>query len=187
MEKQNIKNKKFWDKFNLFCKRTKWIVISIDILLIILSIWFSIQPINFLTKFYVTNSYEGYVNKYSNDVYILNITNGCKNATDVVECVWESVPYEYNHERMKKSIATYFYFGPVILSPEEYFRSGGYGVCRDNAVMIRSILNNLNINNTFTLEPRHIYVTAYYNNKTYVINTYLQVTNNISIFEKYKV
>lgn len=188
MKKQNIKNKKFWNKFNLFCKRTKWIVIYIDIILIIFFIWFSIQPINFLTKFYIINDYNGYVDKYSSNDYILNISNKCKNVTDIVECVWNSVPYEYNYERGSINVKTFFdFFQKAILTPEEYFSSGGYGVCRDNAVMIKSILDNLGINSSFALEPRHVYVTAYYNNKTYIINTYLQVSSNNLTSKEYNI
>lgn len=175
MRKVKIKNNEK-NKFFLFMKKFKYVIYIIDALLIIFGIWCYIQPGNVVTTAYTMNNLEKHTIKYSDNIYIQNVINECKNVSDEVICVWEFVPYVYDTNRSLNFWHDIIHLQDII-TPEQYFESGGKGICRDNAVMLKTILNGLNINSTFTLEPKHVYITAYYHNKTYILNTYLMIKN----------
>lgn len=156
------------------------ILIVIEIMLLFFIVYLHYEPDSAIVKSYLTFRYQLEVNEIDNNAYILNISNLCANAKDKVNCVFKAVPYTYNYDRSERTIKNIFstIFNPLTLTPEEYFKSNGFGVCRDNAVMIKAILDNLNITSVFAFRPNHIYVVAYYNNKTYIINGILQIIDN---------
>jgi hypothetical protein len=141
------------------------------------------DPTNIFSSWYVKGNFQKFVTQYQDDPYILNITDICKNVEDEVYCVWKNIPYDYNYNRSAYNPQNLI-IDPLILEPKEYFASGGKGVCRDNAVITKAVLDNLNISNVFILKPHHVYIEAYYHDKTYIINTRLEIRedNKVTIY-----
>jgi len=91
----------------------------------------------------------------------------CRNSTEKAKCVFDIVPYTYDWNR----VGWKFEY-PLIMTvtPDKYFSSNGSGICRDNAVMTKAVLDNLGIKSEFVCRTQHIYVIAYENNNTYELN-----------------
>jgi hypothetical protein len=147
------------------------LIITNIILIIFLALSFYYPSLP-TVEWYMFGEFDKYVTEFQNDSYILNVSNYCRGVPDEATCVWENTPYDYNTNRSEWSWENIF-GSPVIMSPKDYFTSGGNGICRDNAVITKAILDNLNIPNKFVLAPRHIYVIAYYNNHEYIFNNAL--------------
>ena len=121
---------------------------------------FNSQPANFVTM----KIFETYASQYENAPEIQAVAAKCKGDYDEVRCVFNNIPYDWTDH------------SGLMISVSDYFKSGGKGVCRDNAVIEKAALNLLNIPSQFVLKPEHIYVIANYRNYSYEINGYLTIS-----------
>ena len=174
--KNNIEKLK---RKNLFFKIVFWqpkskavrlMLISLNFLAIMFLFLSIISLYNFskeqdaqLANFLFITLMENKAQTYEDSVYIKTIANFCEEQEDPLECVWLNVPYDWTDT------------GVLFISPEKYFETNGQGVCRDNALIIKAILNIMKVKSNFILLPDHIYVSAVYNKKTYIFNTDLTI------------
>jgi len=110
---------------------------------------------------FIWELYDFYAEAYQSNPLILNVSNYCGQFTNQVECVYYSVPYTYHD-------SPHFF-----VSPEEHWNVGS--VCRDRAVMFRSVFNNLNISCSYIFSPTHVYLVCSENGKTYKLNHFLGI------------
>lgn len=107
---------------------------------------------------------------FRTDKRVLEITEECnllaqdsssKYFNNKIECANNLIDFRYDNERDIK----------FILNPLDMSKDSGKGVCRDYAIFMKSVLDNMYISSEFVYEPKdnpnHIYVTAYYKGEIY--------------------
>lgn len=166
------------EKIKQVFKTLNYIILIFDIILIMFFIYSLYVPDNPAISILFIYQFEQYSDKYYDDTYITKIVEGCKNSEDVAKCVWDEVPYNYNHKRSNETVIDSLISG-LVLTPKEYFTTNDSGICRDNAVMIKTILDRLEIQSEYVIAPKHVYVVAYYKNDTYEFNTWLATTTEV--------
>ena len=110
---------------------------------------------------FVWELYDFYAEAYQDDPLILKVSNFCGQYDNKVECVYSTVPYKYHD-------SPHFFVSPAVFWTEGR-------VCRSRAVVLKSVMNNLDISCSYIFSPTHVYLTCSENGKVYKLNHHLEV------------
>jgi hypothetical protein len=88
----------------------------------------------------------------------------CKDEFNKTECVFDSIPFDFETSRAANDR-----WSVDIKQPEQQL-SEGMGICRDIAVFRHLVLNKLEVENHYVFEPNHVYVVSRENYHYYVLN-----------------
>lgn len=91
-----------------------------------------------------------YVEEFYNDSEVINVVYNCQNNQTVVQCVYDSIPFNWTDRYTTET-----------LSPIQLVGRDGKGLCRDIAVFRKATFDKLGIKSKFKITQTHIYVIAY--------------------------
>ena len=108
----------------------------------------------------LTIIYDALAYKYKNDPVVVEIYDKCVNKNNIVECVYDNIPFEFDNDRDDR----------IIMSPKDFIELGNKGVCRDISLIRLTVLRKLGVKSMVVVEPQHVYIKAYENDKKYELN-----------------
>jgi len=108
-----------------------------------------------LTIFYDVLAY-----KYKNDPAVIDISNICMDKKDIIQCIYNNIPFTYDNDRDNRTI----------MIPKDFMDLEGKGICRDISLIRLAVLRKLGVKSTIVVEPRHVFVRAFEGDKVYELN-----------------